>query len=29
MCFYPRSGKVLVRGLGIVIQPEQVSFWDD
>jgi uncharacterized cupin superfamily protein len=29
MCFYPRSGKVFIRGLGIVFRPEQVSFWDD
>jgi uncharacterized cupin superfamily protein len=29
MCFYPRSGKVLMRGLGIVFRPEQVGFWDD
>jgi uncharacterized cupin superfamily protein len=28
MCFYPRSGKVALRGLGIVIRPEQVGFWD-
>lgn len=29
MCFYPRSGKVRIRGLGVVFRPEQVSFWDD
>jgi len=29
MCFYPRSGKVLMRGLGVVFRPEQVSFWDN
>jgi uncharacterized cupin superfamily protein len=29
MCFYPRGGKVLMRGLGVVFRPEQVSFWDD
>lgn len=29
MCFYPRSGKVLMRGLGVVFRPEQVGFWDD
>jgi uncharacterized cupin superfamily protein len=29
MCFYPRSGKVLMRGLGIVMKPELVRFWDD
>jgi hypothetical protein len=27
MCFYPRTGKVLIRGLGITIRPEQVDFW--
>jgi uncharacterized cupin superfamily protein len=29
MCFYPRSGKVLLRGLGITIRPEQVDWWGD
>jgi uncharacterized cupin superfamily protein len=29
MCFYPRSGKVLIRGLGITIRPEQVDWWGD
>jgi uncharacterized cupin superfamily protein len=29
MCFYPRSGKVLIRGLGVLFRPERVSFWDD
>jgi uncharacterized cupin superfamily protein len=29
MCFYPRSGKVLMRGLGIVFRPQLVDFWDD
>jgi uncharacterized cupin superfamily protein len=29
MCFYPRSGKVLIRGLGIVFRPELTSYWDD
>jgi uncharacterized cupin superfamily protein len=28
MCFYPRSGKVFIRGLGIVFRPEQVPYWD-
>jgi uncharacterized cupin superfamily protein len=28
MCFYPRSGKVLMRGLGITILPHQVGYWD-
>ena len=29
MSFYPRSGKVLMRGLGIVFRPELTTFWDD
>ncbi len=29
MCFYPRSGKVLIRGLGIVFRPELTSYWDE
>ena len=29
MCFYPRSGKVMIRGLGVVFRPEHVGFWDD
>jgi uncharacterized cupin superfamily protein len=29
MCFYPRSGKVLLRGLGITILPQQVGYWDE
>jgi uncharacterized cupin superfamily protein len=29
ICFYPRSGKVFVRGLGIVFRPELVSYWDE
>ena len=28
MCFYPRGGKVLLRGLGVIFRPERVSFWD-
>jgi uncharacterized cupin superfamily protein len=27
MCFYPRTGKVLLRGLGITILPQQVDYW--
>jgi len=27
MIFYPRTGKVLLRGLGITIRPEQVDWW--
>ena len=29
MCFYPRSGKVLLRGLGVIFRPERVGFWDE
>jgi len=29
MCWYPRTGKVLVRGLGLVFRPEPVSYWDE
>jgi hypothetical protein len=29
MCFYPRSGKVLLRGLGVIFRPERVGYWDD
>jgi uncharacterized cupin superfamily protein len=29
MCFYPRSGKVLLRGLGVVFRPERVAYWDE
>jgi uncharacterized cupin superfamily protein len=29
MCFYPRSGKVSLRGLGIVIKPERTTYWDE
>lgn len=28
MCFYPRTGKVAIRGLGIVVKPELTTFWD-
>ncbi|HEY3190755.1 MAG TPA: cupin domain-containing protein [Solirubrobacteraceae bacterium] len=28
MVFYPRSGKVLLRGLGVLFRPEQVGYWD-
>ena len=28
MVLYPRTGKVLLRGLGIVIKPDQVPYWD-
>jgi uncharacterized cupin superfamily protein len=29
MCFYPRSGKVTIRGLGITFRPEIVPWGDD
>jgi uncharacterized cupin superfamily protein len=29
MCFYPRTGKVLLRGLGLTIRPEQVDYWGE
>jgi uncharacterized cupin superfamily protein len=29
MSYYPRSGKVMIRGLGVVFRPEQVSYWDE
>ena len=29
MCLYPRSGKVLIRGLGLVFRPEPVPYWDE
>lgn len=29
MVLYPESGKVLLRGLGIIFKPEQVPYWDD
>jgi uncharacterized cupin superfamily protein len=28
ICFYPRSNKIFVRGVGIVARLEQVDFWD-
>jgi uncharacterized cupin superfamily protein len=28
MCFYPRSGKVALRGLGVIFRPDRVPFWD-
>jgi uncharacterized cupin superfamily protein len=27
-CFYPRSGKVALRGLGVIFKPERVGYWD-
>jgi uncharacterized cupin superfamily protein len=29
MCFYPRTGKVCIRGLGIVFKPDQAPHWDE
>ncbi|MHB8532108.1 MAG: cupin domain-containing protein [Solirubrobacteraceae bacterium] len=29
MCFYPRTGKVSIRGLGVIFRPERVGYWDD
>jgi uncharacterized cupin superfamily protein len=28
MCFYPRSGKVSLRGLGVIGRLEQLDYWD-
>jgi uncharacterized cupin superfamily protein len=28
LCFYPRNGNVLIRGLGVVFRPAQVDYWD-
>jgi uncharacterized cupin superfamily protein len=29
MSFYPRSGKLMIRGLGLTIRPERVGYWDE
>ena len=29
LCFYPRSGKVALRGLGVVFRPERVGYKDE
>jgi uncharacterized cupin superfamily protein len=29
LCFYPRSGKVSLRGLGVIFKPEPAGFWDE
>ena len=28
VCFYPRSGKVVLRGLGVIGRLEQLDYWD-
>jgi uncharacterized cupin superfamily protein len=28
MCFYPRSGKVGLRGLKVIMRVQQVDYWD-
>ena len=28
ICFYPRSGKVMLRGVGVVGRLEQLDYWD-
>ena len=28
MCYYPRSGKVMIRGLGLVARLEPLDYWD-
>lgn len=28
ICFYPRSGNVFLRGVGVVFRPERVEYWD-
>ena len=28
ICFYPRSGKVMLRGVGLVGRIEPVDYWD-
>jgi uncharacterized cupin superfamily protein len=28
VCFYPRSGKVFLRGLGVIARLEQLDYWD-
>jgi uncharacterized cupin superfamily protein len=28
ICFYPRSGKVMLRGVGVVARLEQLDYWD-
>ena len=28
VCFYPRSGKVFVRGIGLIFRPDPLDYWD-
>ena len=28
MCFYPTSGKIALRGLGVIGRLEQLDYWD-
>ena len=28
ICFYPRSGKVFLRGVGVIGRIEQLDYWD-
>jgi uncharacterized cupin superfamily protein len=28
MCYYPRSGKVAFRGLGVIVRVEGLGYWD-
>jgi uncharacterized cupin superfamily protein len=28
ICFYPRSGKVSLRGVGVIARLQQLDYWD-
>lgn len=28
VCFYPRSGNVILRGVGVIFRPERIDYWD-
>jgi uncharacterized cupin superfamily protein len=28
LCFYPRSGKVSLRGVGVIFRPERLDYWE-
>ena len=28
MCFYPRSGKLAMRGLGVIGRIDRLDYWD-
>jgi uncharacterized cupin superfamily protein len=28
ICYYPRSGKVYLRGLGVIVRVELLDYWD-